>query len=42
VVVVESASEGRTLVTFMIILGGIAGLSLIVLMFRLAAIALPL
>lgn len=41
-VVVESASDGRTLVTFMIILGTVAGLYLIMLLFRLAAIALPL
>lgn len=40
--VVAGASYGRTLVTFMIILGAIAALYLIVLMFRLAAIALPL
>ncbi len=41
-VVVESASDRRTLVTFMIILGTAAGLYLIILMFRLASIALPL
>lgn len=38
----DSASQGRTLVTFMIILGAIAGLYLIALLFRLASVALPL
>lgn len=38
---VASASDGRTLVTLMIILGGVAALYLIWLLFRLAAFALP-
>ena len=41
-VVVESASYGRTLVTFIIILGAIAGFYILMLLFRLASIALPL
>ncbi len=40
-VVVASASDGRTLVTLMIILGGVAALYLIWLLFRLATFALP-
>lgn len=36
-----SASDGRTLVTLMIILGGVAALYLIWLLFRLATFALP-
>lgn len=38
---VASASDGRTLVTLMIILGSVAALYLIWLLFRLAAYALP-
>src|SRR3546814_7452821 len=41
VVEVASASDGRTLVTLMIILGGVAALYLIWLLFRLATFALP-
>lgn len=41
-VVVASASDGRTLVTLMIILGGVAAIYLIWLLFRLAVFALPL
>ena len=41
-VVVESASDRGTLVTFIIILGAAAAIYIAMLMFRLAAVALPL